>query len=96
MKLPVAQKMITLTTEFDDFDGRMRATENSSEPVLQVQMDLEKAQETEVDVEITVIANSSPLKSRLLMYEQNGFWPDLYPYLGITNLAWYYKEWQPP
>lgn len=56
MKLLTSQKMVTLTTEFDDYDGRILASEKTSEPVLQVQMDIEKAQETEVDVEITVIA----------------------------------------
>jgi hypothetical protein len=96
MKLPVAQKTITLTTEFDNYDGRMHVTENTSEPALQVQMDLEKAEETEVDVEITVIEKDVTLKSRLLTHAQNGFWTDLYPYLGITNLPGYDMEWHPP
>ncbi|KAH6910667.1 hypothetical protein BKA70DRAFT_90687 [Coprinopsis sp. MPI-PUGE-AT-0042] len=78
MKTLTSQKTLTLTTEFDSFDGRIFVPEASSEPKLQVQLDIEKAQTTEVDIEIL-----------------NGFWTDLYPYLGITNNA-YDLNWNPP
>ena len=53
-----SQKLITLTTEFDSYDGRIISHVASIEPALQVQLDLEKAQTTEVDIEILVLSSS--------------------------------------
>ncbi|KAH6910605.1 hypothetical protein BKA70DRAFT_88437 [Coprinopsis sp. MPI-PUGE-AT-0042] len=79
MKDVATQKTVTFTTEFSRDDGRLAPSEISSQPALLVQFDIEKAQTTEVDIEIL-----------------NGFWIDLYPYLGITGDVEYDLGWSPP
>ncbi|TEB26276.1 hypothetical protein FA13DRAFT_1795887 [Coprinellus micaceus] len=59
------EKGVNLSTLFDDYDGDVIASDAATP--LKVQLDLERAQTTDSNVEIL-----------------NGFWTDLYPYLGVS------------
>ena len=96
MKAPVTNKTFTLTTEFDSWDGRIMVSETTNEPALQVQMDLERGQTTEVDIEILVSSAVSRRPVHLSIALQNGFWIDLYPFLGITSGPGFDSTWYPP
>ncbi|KAH6910645.1 hypothetical protein BKA70DRAFT_1560548 [Coprinopsis sp. MPI-PUGE-AT-0042] len=71
------EKAVPLSTDFFTYDARIIATESS--PLLQVQMDLEKARQRETNIEIL-----------------NGFWADVYPFLGIAGQADRDLTWSPP
>jgi hypothetical protein len=48
-----------MSTKYDDYDGDMYGSDTA--PALEVQMDLEKAQTTETDIEVLVSTNCPPL-----------------------------------
>ncbi|KAF6750961.1 hypothetical protein DFP72DRAFT_908930 [Ephemerocybe angulata] len=78
IKAPTWEKGVNLTTLFDYYDGGILGSE--ADPTLEVQMDLDKAQSTDSDIEIL-----------------NGFWSDMYRYLGVCARDRYSIEyWQPP
>ncbi|KAH6910674.1 hypothetical protein BKA70DRAFT_90818 [Coprinopsis sp. MPI-PUGE-AT-0042] len=70
-------KGVKLSTEFDQYDADIFASD--SFPTLQVQMDLEKAQTTETNIEVL-----------------NGFWADVYPFIGISAPRVGDLNWNPP
>ena len=51
------QKTLTVSTAFSLDDGSVLPSEIAKDPALRVQLDLEKAQTTEVDIEILVNAS---------------------------------------
>ncbi|TFK24679.1 hypothetical protein FA15DRAFT_694246 [Coprinopsis marcescibilis] len=55
------------------------ASGSNDQPVLEVQIDLDRAQTTESDIEIL-----------------NGFWADIYKYLGISVRDSFSASWYPP
>lgn len=60
---PNWEKGVKLSTLFDTYDGDVIGSD--TEPALQVQMDLERAQTTESDIEILVGFLSHSSKSRI-------------------------------
>ncbi|KAH6910676.1 hypothetical protein BKA70DRAFT_1424332 [Coprinopsis sp. MPI-PUGE-AT-0042] len=71
------EKAVPLSTNFDPYDADVYGSDTA--PALQVQMDLEKGQTTETDIEVL-----------------NGFWADLYPYVGVSTQDSYDLTWRPP
>jgi hypothetical protein len=61
MKDVASQKKVTITPEFHPGYGHLSPSESSSQFALYVQFDVEKAQTTEVDIEILVIIGHLPL-----------------------------------
>ncbi|KAJ3511450.1 hypothetical protein NMY22_g15643 [Coprinellus aureogranulatus] len=77
IKSPSAEKGVTLSTFFDDYDADIIATEN--QPALQVQIDLERAQKEDSDIEVL----------------NGFWVPDLYRYLGVSARGRAYLDWNP-
>ena len=71
-----------LSTNFRTYEARIVGTEAA--PRLKVQMDLEKAQQTESNIHVLVSIDLSPHMSSSLDL-QNGFWADVYPFVGISG-----------
>ncbi|KAJ3541746.1 hypothetical protein NMY22_g3769 [Coprinellus aureogranulatus] len=89
IKAPSAEKGVTLSTFFDDYDADIIATEN--QPALQVQIDLERAQKEDSDIEIlngfwvpTCTGTSVSVREaeRILTGTQRKF----YPIVGFINV----------
>ncbi|KAJ3528714.1 hypothetical protein NMY22_g9297 [Coprinellus aureogranulatus] len=75
---PNMEKALNLSTQFSSFEGYVVASDTA--PPLLVQLDLEKAQETESDIEVL----------------NGYWVPDLYRYFGIYATNTLFLEWNPP
>lgn len=74
LKDMASQKTVMITTEFSRDDGRFSPSEPSSRPALQVQLDLEAAQTTEVDIEILVLSTLVGPQPTLILHVRAPEW----------------------